>query len=77
LKGGYKGGLEREGFEFSPFRAKKSEASSVLPRAKKSEASSGFPLFKGDGRGIYKGGTRGVRFDIDFSRWREKSKQLQ
>jgi len=29
--------------------------------AKKAPASSGFPLLKGDGRGIYKGGMRGVQ----------------
>jgi len=55
---------EERGFEFSPFRAKKSEATSGLPHGTKSEASFGLPhgtkseaslglpLLKGDGRGI-------------------------
>jgi len=56
---------EERGFEFSPFRAKKSEATSGLPHGTKSEASFGLPLLKGDGRGIIRatggGSKRGER----------------
>jgi hypothetical protein len=47
---------KERGFEFSPFRAKKSEASFAISPC------------RGEREG-WEGGW-GVRFDVDFSRWR-------
>jgi len=50
---------KERGFEFSPFRAKKAKHPLSSPLA-------------GGNEGGWEGGW-GVRFDLDFSRWREKS----